>query len=185
MRRKLTWEISELEKAQRELVSPSSPDAFAALHRPMYIAANAATTAWHMVDWLGFHIQQQDWWDRISDISSTPIRTQQSLEQWAKTNEDMRLCYAIALALKHVALRNKELETTRIEVRGWYAFYDCGEPPHQNAERKFRMNIDISVPIGTDTVERDATEVLSGSLRWWYELLAHFPPEEDWIPWAG
>lgn len=86
-------------------------------HEKSYYAINAATTSWHLSEWLGATMDETNF-KRISAEAGTPIQDWVSLRAWA-TQEcyALRICDQLANGAKHMVIKPREdaISTTERE----------------------------------------------------------------------
>lgn len=130
MRAKLAWEahIVRDQDGQR-------PGALlgGSIYEPrvfLFAAANAVSTAWHMVEWLHYHLVRDGLVATASAAVGTDLSSRERVQEWVCRNDAMRTCGAICLAGKHLELTHKKFASMDLEVPVFFNVYvDSGSSP--------------------------------------------------------
>lgn len=102
-------------------------------HEKAYFALNAATTAWHISDWLAATLSEEQYL-QLSTQAGTQIRDLKSLQNWAiRECNGVFVCDQVANGAKHFAIRPreepvsaKEREFLLGELRTYYLMIEGG-----------------------------------------------------------
>ena len=159
--RKLEWEVESYRQAASQLVAPGS-DAATRLRIPLYIATNAASTAWSLIEWTWF------------EIEPNPAKRAELMERWKVSIDDLRsikngakaICsdvdasFNIAHAAKHAQLATG---TVGFSTPHFFEFFvDSNNNPSATQTALIEMTYGDGNH-GTQTV----LTLLNSLVRWW------------------
>ena len=106
---KLAWQVDRLIEAKT---------------REVYIAINAALTAWHLHDWVWVAIERSAdlrlHFGKEAGISPQKLRKAEFAEWLVKTNPDLAICQVMATSAKHVGFQGGDF-TTVASVKSAFA----------------------------------------------------------------
>lgn len=123
MRAKLAWEAEIVRGLGQDRPgairtgSTYEPRAF------LFASANAIATAWHMVEWLHYHLERDGLVANASAAVGADLSSAEKVQKWVCLNDAMRTCGAICLAGKHLELNHKRLAGLDLEVPVFFNFY--------------------------------------------------------------
>jgi hypothetical protein len=169
MKSKLEWEIRgfEAEMAKQPLrVHQEQKDE---LYAPAYFAANACATAWHMVDWLAFHLDRSNAWDRaIEYFRYEDLKDFNSLVKMMRHISEMNACHQVVTAWKHVSLTRKNSVTEGFSTSVVFDIH------HNERDDTFWLSIDVQVTLADEGDRRlPIAEVLRSVNHFWEAALFH------------
>ncbi|GGA05949.1 hypothetical protein [Dyella caseinilytica] len=167
---KLVWETQQFMRWQR---SPRRPN-----HPAMYMAQNAASTAWNMGDWLAAELDFEKGWEKASRLTGRSLKGIGSLQEWMREDMNLRSCQQIALAVKHVTLAERAYEAdfqTVDQVFDIYARFE--EDGHTIAEgHAVPRQLSVHQAVWLEGAFRgmyDMNFVLLGAVTWWRDVIAN------------
>jgi len=100
---KLRWEVSEFKRLSESTnEDPNLP--------ARYMAQNAASTAWHMTDWLVDYLDDKDLWPLFSEATAPVPPNKHNVKSWIRGSYAMLVCQQIAFAMKHVRIDDHAYE---------------------------------------------------------------------------
>lgn len=164
--RKLEWEVATF-LTMREQRLPPSEDGANQLRLPMYAAINAASTAWSLIEWLWFEMDQMPEREQMlaSILPLKPNGGLPELKNAARTNREIDACYNIAHATKHRVL---DRATPGLSAPLHFDFWlDRDGTP--------LMSMDgLVVTTDPQLPPMSVEQVLTGITEWWRSVLVNF-----------
>jgi hypothetical protein len=166
---KLIWETQQFIRLERSPRRPNLP--------AKYMAQNAASTAWHMGDWLATELDFAAAWDKASTLTGQPLRNIESLQSWMLKDVNLRSCQQIALAVKHVTLmkhaHEADFQTTDQVVDVYGKLADDGFTLTEGHTVTRQLPVDAAVWLeGEHRGMYGMTTILDGAATWWRNVLA-------------
>lgn len=146
---KLEWEDSRLHDAM---------DNHEHISAACYIALNAATTAWHLCDWVCDDLSAAGRWQ---DAEQFGVRDKPGFINLALTNRSMKICWQLANAWKHRSLQERTFRSG-YETRDSFLFFG-NDDGVQSVVRYLRVRF----PGG----DFDIKIVTHEAINWWRDML--------------
>jgi hypothetical protein len=166
---KLIWETQQFVRLERSPRKPNLP--------AKYMAQNAASTAWHMGDWLAAELDFASSWAQISTLTGQQLASLDMLQTWMLKDVNLRSCQQIALAVKHVTLNKRAHEPDFqtidevVDVYGKLAEDGFTLTEGYTVARQLPIHAAVWLE-GQHRGMYDMKAILDGAATWWRDLLA-------------
>lgn len=100
---KLRWEVGEFHRLAAVQIDDRNLPA-------RYMAQNAASTAWHMTDWLAAELEDRSLWAAFSVLADREIKSKSELGAFLRGSYALLACQQIAFAVKHMRIDENAYE---------------------------------------------------------------------------